>query len=47
MDCPRCGKEMSGGICNNCGFPLIQRIVKNKAEVKVCRQKKVIRFIKN
>lgn len=21
MKCPRCGAEMSGGICNNCGFP--------------------------
>lgn len=21
MNCPRCGSPMSGGICNNCGFP--------------------------
>lgn len=20
--CPRCGEPMTGGICNNCGFPL-------------------------
>ena len=20
--CPRCGKPMTGGICNNCGFPM-------------------------
>ena len=20
--CPRCGEEMTGGICDNCGFPL-------------------------
>ena len=22
MNCPRCGSPMSGGICNNCGFPV-------------------------
>jgi len=22
MKCPRCGEEMTGGICDNCGFPL-------------------------
>lgn len=22
MKCPRCGAEMSGGICNSCGFPM-------------------------
>lgn len=20
--CPRCGEPMTGGICDNCGFPL-------------------------
>ena len=20
--CPRCGKPMTGGICDNCGFPM-------------------------
>ena len=23
MICPRCGAEMEGGICNECGFPVI------------------------
>ena len=22
MKCPRCGSQMSGGICDSCGFPL-------------------------
>ena len=22
MNCPRCGEPMSGGICDNCGFPM-------------------------
>lgn len=22
MICPRCGKPMNGGICDNCGFPM-------------------------
>ena len=22
VKCPRCGEEMTGGICDNCGFPL-------------------------
>jgi ribosomal protein L37E len=24
VKCPRCGEEMTGGICNNCGFPIIR-----------------------
>lgn len=24
MDCPRCGMEMEGGVCPNCGFPILQ-----------------------
>ena len=20
--CPRCGEPMTGGVCNNCGFPV-------------------------
>ena len=24
MDCPRCGTRMEGGVCPNCGFPVIQ-----------------------
>lgn len=22
LTCPRCGEPMSGGICDNCGFPM-------------------------
>lgn len=22
MNCPRCGEQMNGGICDSCGFPL-------------------------
>lgn len=29
MDCPRCGTPMEGGICPECGFPVI-RIVKDE-----------------
>ena len=25
MECPRCGAEMEGGICPECGFPEIQK----------------------
>ena len=25
MKCPRCGATMTGGICNNCGFPMNRR----------------------
>ena len=30
MKCPRCGAEMSGGICNSCGFPMNKRIIVTK-----------------
>lgn len=23
--CPRCGSPMTGGICDNCGFPVTRR----------------------
>ena len=23
MECPRCGGDMSSGVCENCGFPII------------------------
>ena len=26
--CPRCGEPMNGGICDNCGFPMM-RVRKN------------------
>ena len=30
MDCPRCGTPMEGGVCPNCGFPVIRRYPKDK-----------------
>jgi ribosomal protein L37E len=29
MKCPRCGEEMTGGICNSCGFPMNKRAPKS------------------
>ena len=26
MKCPRCGGDMSGGVCDNCGFPVTRKI---------------------
>ena len=37
--CPRCGEEMTGGICDNCGFPL------TKMRRKYCKLK-VKQFLK-
>ena len=31
MKCPRCGGDMSSGVCENCGFPVtVKRIVYSK-----------------
>ncbi len=30
MKCPRCGGDMSGGVCDNCGFPATRKIVYRK-----------------
>ena len=32
--CPRCGEPMTGGICNNCGFPLTKMRKKHTADNK-------------
>lgn len=35
MDCPRCGTPMEGGVCPNCGFPVIRIArVRKKSEDK-------------
>ena len=37
--CPRCGEEMTGGICDNCGFPITKMRKKiNNGEVTLCRK---------
>lgn len=35
-NCPRCGAEMTGGVCDNCGFPLTK--IKKKVFVKDARK---------
>lgn len=32
--CPRCGEPMTGGICDNCGFPLTKMRKKHIANHK-------------
>lgn len=32
--CPRCGEPMTGGICDNCGFPLTKMVKKSTVENK-------------
>lgn len=32
--CPRCGEPMTGGICDNCGFPLTKMRKKPTADNK-------------
>ena len=27
MKCPRCGGNMSSGICESCGFPVNKKII--------------------
>ena len=42
MNCPRCGEYMSGGVCNNCGFPVTKRrkrAVKNNRILYIKRNK--------
>lgn len=37
--CPRCGEEMTGGICDNCGFPITKMRKKiNNGEVTLRRK---------
>ena len=26
--CPRCGEEMNGGVCENCGFPINCKLIR-------------------
>lgn len=28
MKCPRCGGDMSAGVCKECGFPVTRRIIR-------------------
>ena len=43
--CPRCGAEMSGGICNNCGFPMNRRRIKAVNSVVIINMGKYGRSI--
>ena len=36
MNCPRCGEPMSGGVCNNCGFPAAKIGKKN------CKNRRIV-----
>jgi len=42
MKCPRCGKEIKGLPCDECGFPLNQkkpmRIIQRKSTKRVCKK---------
>ena len=38
--CPRCGEPMTGGICNNCGFPLTKMVKKSTVDNKKSDKKK-------
>lgn len=35
MMCPRCGEPMSGGVCDNCGFPVTKGRKKSRAKKKI------------
>ena len=35
MKCPRCGGDMSSGVCDNCGFPVTRRIVYPKPKTNL------------
>ncbi len=30
MDCPRCGSPMEGGVCPECGFPVIRIVMEEQ-----------------
>lgn len=38
MNCPRCGEPMSGGVCDNCGFPAAKFRKKTKQIKKIIYQ---------
>ena len=44
--CPRCGEEMTGGICDNCGFPLT-KMRKKYSKMKVIQLLKTEKELKN
>ena len=39
MDCPRCGTRMEGGVCPECGFPVLRQILLSKVQ-KSCTESK-------
>lgn len=40
MKCPRCGADMSGGICKECGFPMGTDMMKPKYRIKKIKKSK-------
>ena len=44
--CPRCGEEMTGGICDNCGFPLT-KMRKKHCKLKVKQLLKTAKELEN
>ena len=45
--CPRCGEPMTGGICNNCGFPLTKMVKKSTVDNKNLIRKRKEMHCKN
>ena len=37
MKCPRCGATMSGGVCDNCGFPVTKIKFVKKVGIKIVK----------
>ena len=35
--CPRCGADMTNGVCDNCGFPIVGSRRKRRLAVKARR----------
>ena len=48
MDCPRCGTPMEGGICPECGFPVIRfarmrRTVRKTTEERLNEDNRIVK----
>lgn len=36
MYCPRCGVKMTGGVCDECGFPVNAKVIVYKKIYDMC-----------